>query len=89
MLWRRKPTYVEWDLVGTESSGLGADIYPSAAPMVIIHQIDHVHRTYGDVATAVEQWVGSMSEKYRLNAEFEEFKAIARRIGDGDSPGLN
>jgi len=89
MFWRKKPAYVEWDLVGNESTGMGADIYRSAVPMVIIHQIDAVHRSYADVETAVERWVDSMSEKYRLNMEFEEFRAIARRLDGGESPGLD
>jgi hypothetical protein len=65
MFWRRKPAEVEWDLVGSESSGFGADVYLSAAPMVIVHQIDAHHRTYGRVASAVEQWVALAPNKYR------------------------
>jgi hypothetical protein len=83
MFWRRKPAYVEWDLVGNESSGFGADIYRSAAPMVIVHQIDADYRTYRSVASAVEQWVALAPEKYRLNEEFEEFKALAHELDEG------
>jgi hypothetical protein len=89
MFWRRKPAYVEWDLVGSESSRLGADIFLSAAPMVIVHQINPVHSTYGGVEEAVEGWVASMPKKYRLNAEFEEFKSIARRFDSGESPSVD
>lgn len=85
MFWRRRPAEVEWDLVGNESSGFGADIYLSAAPMVIVHQIDADHRTYGHVASAVGQWVALAPEKYRLNEEFEEFKALAHEL-DKDNP---
>jgi hypothetical protein len=84
MFWRKKPAYVEWDLVGNESRGFGADIYRTAAPMVIVHQIDTDYRMYEDVASAVEQWVALAPEKYRLNKEFEEFKALARELGEGD-----
>jgi hypothetical protein len=85
MFWRKKPAYVEWDLVGNESGGFGADIYLSAAPMVIVHQIDAHHRTYRGVASAVEQWVALVPGKYRLNEEFEEFKALAHEL-DEDGP---
>ena len=86
MFWRRKPAYVEWDLVRDEAGGFGADIYRSAAPMVIVHQIDPVHRTYDGVAAAVQKWVASTPEKYRFNAEFEEFKAIAWKLENDDFP---
>lgn len=89
MFWRRKPAYVEWDLVRDEAGAFGADIYPSAAPMVIVHQIDPVQTTYEDVAAAVQQWVASMPEKYRLNAQFEEFKAIVWKLDNGDSPEMH
>jgi hypothetical protein len=85
MFWRKKPAYVEWDLVGNESSGFGAHIFLSAAPMVIVHQIDADHRTYRNVAAAVEQWVALTPQKYRLNEEFEEFRALAHELDD-DNP---
>jgi hypothetical protein len=85
MFWRRKPAEVEWDLVGSESSGFGADVYLSAAPMVIVHQIDAHHRTYGRVASAVGQWVALAPNKYRLNKDLEEFKALAHDL-DEDNP---
>ena len=89
MFWRRRPAYVEWDLVRGEAGGFGADIYPSAAPMVIVHQVDPVHPTYEDVAAAVQRWVASIPKKYRLNAEFEDFKAIAWKLDNGDSPEMH
>jgi hypothetical protein len=85
VFWRRKPAYVEWDVVRGETRGFGADIYLSAAPMVIVHQIGPEHRTYDGVSSAVEEWVASVPDKYRLNQEFEEFKAIARQFDDGDA----
>jgi hypothetical protein len=84
MFWRRKPAYVEWDLVGSESSGFGADIYLSAAPMVIVHQIDADNPTYRSVASAVEQWIALVPDQYRLNEEFEEFKALAHELDEDD-----
>jgi hypothetical protein len=89
MFWRRKPAHVEWDLVRDEAGGFGANVYPSAAPMVIVHQIDPVHTTYEDVSVAVQGWVASMPEKYRLNPQFEEFKAIAWKLDNGDSPEMH
>jgi hypothetical protein len=85
VFWRRRPAYVEWDIVGDETRGFGADIYLSAAPMVIVHQIDPDYRTYDDISSAVEEWVASVPDKYRLNEAFEEFKAIAHQFGDGDA----
>ena len=38
------------------------------------------------VAAAVQKWVASTPEKYRFNAEFEEFKAIAWKLENDDFP---
>jgi hypothetical protein len=84
MFWRKRPRYVEWDLVGSEVTGFGADIYRSAAPMLIVHQIDPIYPSYEDVAAAVASWVASEPDKYRLNDEFEGFKAIAHRHESGE-----
>lgn len=82
MFWRKKPANVEWDLVGNESSGFGADIYLSAAPMIIVHQIDAEYRTYRSVAAAVEQWVALAPDRYRLNEELEAFKELAHELDE-------
>ncbi|MEA2010728.1 MAG: hypothetical protein U9N78_08490, partial [Actinomycetota bacterium] len=83
--WRKKPQYVEWDLTGSATSGLGAVIYPSSAPMVVIHELEPSHRTYEDVAAAVVMWVSTVSDQYRLNEEFERFKALAHKM-EGEAP---
>ena len=83
--WRKKPQYVEWDLTGTRESGLGAVIYPAAAPMVVVKELESQYRTYEEVAAAVATWVASVSDQYRLNEEFERFKALANEI-EGEAP---
>ena len=85
MFWRREPANVEWDLVGNESNAFGADIYLSAAPMIIVHQIDAEYRTYRSVAAAVERWVALAPGRCRLNKEFEAFKELAHEL-DEDKP---
>jgi hypothetical protein len=92
MFWRKKPAYVEWKVTGAAASGFGAIVYLSAAPMVTVHEIADDHRTYEDVADAVQQWIFSVPSQYRLNEEFERFKELARELdvhderGDGEGP---
>ena len=92
MFWRKKPAYVEWKLTGNAATGCGAVVYLSAAPMITVHEIADDHRTYEDVAAAVEQWVWSVPQQYRLNEEFEKFKELARELdvddggADGEGP---
>ncbi len=83
--WSKKPQYVEWDLTGDVENGLGAVLYPSTAPMVVLKELDAEYRTYGEVASAVAMWVSSMSDRYRLNEEFERFKALANEM-EGEAP---
>jgi len=83
--WKKKPQYVEWDLNGSPESGLGAVIYPSAAPMVVVKELEPNYRTYEDVAAAVAMWVLSVPDEYRLNEEFERFKALAHEM-EGEAP---
>ncbi len=86
MPWRKRPQYVEWDLTGAEESGLGAVIYPSAAPMVVMKELNPNYRTYQEVAAAVADWVSTASDRYRLNVEFERFKALAYEMRDEAPP---
>jgi hypothetical protein len=92
MVWKRKPAYVEWKLTGDAATGCGAVIYLSAAPMITVHEIADDLRTYEDVAEAVEQWVSSVPQQYRLNEEFERFKELVRELDvdgwqqDGEGP---
>ena len=85
MIWKKKAAYVEWALTGALEGGFGAVIYLSAAPMVTVHEIPEMHRTYETVAQAVELWVSSESREYRLNEEFERFKALAYEVDGDDS----
>jgi hypothetical protein len=85
MPWKKSPVYVEWDLTGDAVNGFGAAVYPSAAPMVVVKVLDPKYRTYDDVATAVVKWVRSVSNQYRLNDEFERFKALAHDM-EGEAP---
>ena len=80
MIWKKKAAYVEWTLTGGLESGYGAVVYLSAAPMITVHEIPEVHRTYDSVAEAVGLWVLSVPDEYRLNEEFERFKALAHEV---------
>ncbi len=86
MPWRKKPQYVEWDLTGSGESGLGAIIYRSAAPMVVVKELGSEYRTYEEVAAAVAVWVATMPDEYRLNVEFERFKTLAHEMKDDGPP---
>lgn len=83
--WNRKPQYVEWDLTGSARGGFGAVIYPSAAPMTVVMELAPIYPSYEDVAAAVAMWVSTVSERYRLNEEFERFKALAHEM-EGEAP---
>jgi hypothetical protein len=84
MLWKKNAAYVEWKPTGSAESGLGAVVYLSAAPMITVCEIPEVHPTYESVAEAVELWVMSVPEEYRLNLEFERFKALVTEV-DADA----
>ena len=86
MPWSRKPQYVEWNLTGAAESGLGAVIYRSAAPMVVVKELVPKYRTYEEVAAAVAVWVATVPGEYRLNAEFERFKMLAHEMKDDAPP---
>lgn len=85
MWWRRKPVFVEWDLVGDAAGGFGAVVYLSAAPMVIVHEVDATLPTAEAVAGVVEQWIALAPDRYRLNEDFEAFKAVVRDMDLDDS----
>jgi hypothetical protein len=87
MRWKKKPAYVEWDLVGDANHGFGAVVFRSAAPMVIVHEIEPDHPTPERVASAVQQWISLVPDLYRLNEEFEQFKASVRRLDSDPSSG--
>lgn len=83
--WKRRRRYVEWDLTGSPGGALGAVVYPSVAPMVVVKELEPVYQTYEDVAAAVAEWVRSHSSEYRINEEYERFKALAHQM-EGDAP---
>lgn len=83
--WKKRSQYVEWDLTGSAESGLGAMIYRSAAPMAVVRELEPSYRTYEEVAAAVAMWVSTVSDQYRLNDEFERFRALANEM-EGEAP---
>lgn len=85
MRWTKKPVFVEWDLVGDANHGFGAVVYRSAAPMVVVHEVDSDHSTPEQVAIAVQQWISLVPDLYRINEEFEQFKASVRRLESDSS----
>ncbi len=85
MWWKNKPAYVEWDLVGSKTNGFGGVVFLSAAPMVIVHEIDAVYPTAASVALAVERWIALVPDRYRLDEDFERFKSVAREMDTDDS----
>jgi hypothetical protein len=82
MSWKKQAAYVEWKATGDAVNGFGAVVYFSAAPMITVHEIPGDHRTYGDVAEAVQLWVASAPGKFRFNEEFETFKGLVRELDD-------
>jgi hypothetical protein len=82
----KKPLLVEWDLTGTEETGFGAVVYLASAPVRIVKEIGPGFRTYEDVARAVDIWLATVPDEYRLNAGFQAFKAVAQRFSDDENP---
>ena len=82
----RKPRFVEWDLTGSEESGFGAVVYPISAPVRIVKEIEPIFGTDEQVADAVDRWLATVRDEYRLNAEFQAFKATARRFSGDENP---
>lgn len=82
----RKPRLVEWDLTGNEESGFGAVVYLTSAPILIVREIEPVFETDEQVADAVDRWLATVPDEYGLNAEFQAFKATARRFSDDEDP---
>ena len=82
----KKPRLVEWDLTGSEESGFGAVVYLTSAPVRIVKEIEPSFRTDGQVSEAVDRWLATVPDEYRLNAEFQDFKATARRFSDDEKP---
>lgn len=82
----KKPLRVEWDLTGTDETGFGAVVYLTSAPVRIVKEIEPGLQTYEEVAGAVDSWVATVSERYVLNSEFQDFKATARGFSNEESP---
>lgn len=83
---RKKPLLVEWDLTGTDETGYGAVVYLTSAPVRIIKEIEPGFRTDEQVSEAVGRWLATVPGEYRLNAEFQAFKATARSFSDDEKP---
>jgi hypothetical protein len=87
LLWmNRRPRLVEWDLTGSDESGFGAVVYLASAPVRIVREIEPVFETDEQVADAVDRWLATVPDEYRLNADFQAFKATARRYADDEKP---
>ncbi len=86
--WTRKPAYVEWTLT-RDGDAFGAVIYRSSAPMITVGAIPAVHPSADDAGAAVEAWAVSLSDRYRLNDELEEFKETVRKLEAEGDPGMN
>lgn len=80
--WWNKAALVEWDLTGDASHGFGAVVYLSAAPALIVHELGGGYRNEADVAAAIDEWISTVSDRYRLDRRFQDFKALARALDD-------
>ena len=83
---KKKPLLVEWDLTGSDENGFGAVVYLSSAPVRIVKEIEPGLRTDQQVSAAVDRWLATVPGEYRLNAEFQAFKAAARHFSDDEKP---
>lgn len=86
LLWKKRPSLVEWDLTGDAENGLGAVVFLTAAPAHIVEEIEPNCRTDEEVSTAVGRWLSTVPDRYVLNSEFQDFKAMARRLDDEGRP---
>ena len=84
--WRTRPSLVEWDLTGDEDGGFGAVVFLSAAPVRIVKEFDPTYSSDAEVTGAVDDWLGTVSDRYVVNAEFQAFKATARNLGEEAHP---
>lgn len=82
----KKPLLVEWDLTGSDENGFGAVVYLASTPVRIVQEIEPVFRTDEEVSAAVDRWLATVPDEYHLNAEFQAFKATARRFSDQEDP---
>jgi len=87
MPWRKKPSLVEWDLTGNAADGFGAVVFLTAVPVHAVEEIEPVYFTEEEVSVVVQRWLSTMSDRYRLNTEFQAFKAVAREFDDVEDPG--
>lgn len=83
---KKKPLLVEWDLTGSSENGFGAVVYLASAPVRIVKEIEPGLRTDEQVSAAVDRWLATVPGEYHLNAEFQTFKATARRFSDDEKP---
>lgn len=80
--WRKKTALVEWDLTGDIAHGFGAVVYLTAAPAIIVHEFQSTYGTEAEVTIAVDRWISTESDRYRLDKRFQDFKALARSLDD-------
>lgn len=84
--WTKKPLLVEWDLTGDEGGGFGAVVFLSAAPVRIVKEFDPAYASEAEVTAAANEWLGTVSDRYVVNAEFQAFKATARLLDEDANP---
>jgi hypothetical protein len=57
--------------------------------MIVVKECPAEFGTPEEVAESVETWVASVPDHYRLNQEFERFKATLRRLETEGDPGMS
>ena len=58
----------------------------SAAPVRIVKGFEPTYSTDADVSAAVEERLMTVTDRYVVNAEFQEFRATTRRIDEEAHP---
>lgn len=78
--WRNNAVLVEWDLTGNATRGFGAVVYRSAAPALVVREFDDTYSTEEEATAAVDRWLGTVADRYRVDQRFQDFKALARAV---------
>ena len=58
----------------------------STAPVPIVKGFEPTYSTEADVSAAVEEWFMTVTDRYVVNAEFQEFTATTRRVDEEAHP---
>ena len=84
--WSKRPSLVEWNLTGDDESGFGGVVFLAAAPVRIVKEFAPTYASDTEVSAAVDAWLATVADEYVVNAEFQDFKATARRIDEESHP---